>query len=76
MCPEVTIGVGEFASKSHGFSRHRLTGEKFEVPCVGHPLGFGQVGDKAPDFSERHIIQAVVVAKLACGQYQNREEAE
>src|SRR6266481_1950916 len=29
---EKAIGIGEFAAESNGFTRHRLAGEKFQVP--------------------------------------------
>ena len=65
---EKTIGVGEFATESCGFSTHRFAGEKFEVPVVGHFLRFGKVRDKALDLSESHVVQAVVVSELERGQ--------
>jgi len=73
---EVTIGVSEFASETNGYAGHRLAGEKFEVSVVRHFLRFGQVGDQKPDFSERHIVQAVVVTELESAQNENRKKTK
>jgi len=63
---EKTVRVGEFAADAYGVSAHGLAGEEFEVSVAGHFLGFGQIGDKPPDLSERHIVQAVVIPELEC----------
>ena len=73
---EKAIGVGEFTSETCGFSRHRPTGEKFEIPVIGHFLRFWKVRDEALDLSEGHVVQAVVVSELESGQHQNCEKTE
>jgi hypothetical protein len=76
VCAQKTIGVGEFSSESCGFPKFGFTGEKFEVPVVGHFLRFGKIGDKTLDLSESHVVQAVVVSELKTCQKQHPEDTE
>ena len=75
MAAEVTIRIGDFASKTHSLSRNRLSREQINVPLRGQSPRLCQIGDQSLDLPEWHIIQAIPVSELESAQSQSRDRA-
>jgi hypothetical protein len=73
---EVTIRIGDFASKTRSLSWNSLSHEQINVSLPGQSPRLSQIGDQGLHFGEGHIIQAIPVSELESAQSQSRECAQ
>src|SRR5260370_19307032 len=73
---EVTIRIGDLASKTRSLSWNRLSREQINVSLPGQSPRLCQIGDQGLHFGEGHIIHAIPFSALESAQSQSRECAQ